>query len=106
MADIVCISPIDGHEVARRPVASDAQIAATVNASRNAQRVWAEVALKDRCAAVLRFLDAMLAMNDEIVPELAQQMGRSTIPGSAAAGSSASMLMLRCMTALSTGLRA
>ncbi|MFN9780090.1 MAG: aldehyde dehydrogenase family protein [Alphaproteobacteria bacterium] len=76
MSDIVCISPIDGHEVARRPVATDTQIEATLKASREAQRAWAEVPLKDRCAAVLRFLDAMLAMNQEIVPELAQQMGR------------------------------
>ena len=76
MSDIVCISPIDGREVARRPVASDAQIAATLKASRDAQRAWAAVPLNDRCAAVLRFLDAMLAMNQEIVPELAQQMGR------------------------------
>jgi acyl-CoA reductase-like NAD-dependent aldehyde dehydrogenase len=76
MSDIVCISPIDGREVARRPIASDAQIAATLKASREAQSAWAQVPLKERCAAVLRFLDAMLARNQEIVPELAQQMGR------------------------------
>lgn len=76
MTDIVCISPIDGHEVARRPSASDAQIAATLKASRAAQRAWAQVPLKDRCNAVLKFLDAMLSLNQEIVPELAQQMGR------------------------------
>ena len=76
MTDIVCISPIDGHEVARRPIASDAQIAATLKASRAAQRAWAQVPLKDRCTAVLKFLDAMLSLNQEIVPELAQQMGR------------------------------
>ena len=28
MTDITCISPIDGTEVARRPIASDAEIAA------------------------------------------------------------------------------
>lgn len=76
MKDIVCISPIDGHEVARRPVASDAHIAATLKASREAQRAWALVPVRERCAAVLKFMDAMLALNQEIVPELAQQMGR------------------------------
>jgi acyl-CoA reductase-like NAD-dependent aldehyde dehydrogenase len=76
MTDIVCSSPIDGLEVARRPSASDAQIAATLKASRAAQRAWAQVPLKDRCNAVLKFLDAMLSLNQEIVPELAQQMGR------------------------------
>jgi acyl-CoA reductase-like NAD-dependent aldehyde dehydrogenase len=76
MSDIVCISPIDGREVARRPVASDAQIQATFKAARDAQRAWAQVPLKDRCAFALKFLDAMLALNQQIVPELAMQMGR------------------------------
>lgn len=76
MTDIVCISPIDGREVARRPVASDAQIDAALKAARAAQREWAKVSIKDRCAFALKFMDAMLAMNQEIVPELAEQMGR------------------------------
>jgi acyl-CoA reductase-like NAD-dependent aldehyde dehydrogenase len=76
MTDIVCISPIDGHEVARRPVATDAQIDATVMAARAAQREWAKVSIKDRCAFALKFMDAMLSLNQEIVPELAAQMGR------------------------------
>ena len=76
MTDIVCISPIDGHEVARRPVASEAQIDATFKAARAAQREWAQVSIKERCALALKFMDAMLAMNQEIVPELAAQMGR------------------------------
>jgi acyl-CoA reductase-like NAD-dependent aldehyde dehydrogenase len=76
MSDIVCISPIDGREVARRPVASDAQIEATLKAARAAQREWAKVSIKERCAFTLKFMDAMLAMNQEIVPELAEQMGR------------------------------
>ena len=54
MTDIVCISPIDGHEVARRPVATDAQIDATLKAARAAQREWAKVSIKDRCAFALK----------------------------------------------------
>jgi acyl-CoA reductase-like NAD-dependent aldehyde dehydrogenase len=76
MTDIVCISPIDGREVARRPTASDAQIDASLKAARAAQREWAKVSIKDRCAFALKFMDAMMAMNQEIVPELAEQMGR------------------------------
>jgi len=76
MNDIVCISPIDGSELARRPVASDAAIVGAVAAARKAQREWAWVPVEERSAHVLRFLDAMLSMNQEIVPELAQQMGR------------------------------
>lgn len=76
MTDIVCISPIDGHEVARRPVASPAHIAFTLRAAHVAQRAWAHVSIAERCTLVLKFMDAMLAMNQEIVPELALQMGR------------------------------
>ena len=76
MTDIVCISPIDGREVARRPAASDAAIAAAVAAARTAQAEWARVPIAERVAAMGRFVDAMLAMNQAIVPELALQMGR------------------------------
>lgn len=76
MSDIVCTSPIDGRELVRRPAASEAAIDAALSAARAAQREWAKVSIAERSAHVLRFLDAMLAMNQEIVPELAQQMGR------------------------------
>jgi acyl-CoA reductase-like NAD-dependent aldehyde dehydrogenase len=76
MTDIVCVSPIDGREVARRAPATDSGIEQTVLAARDAQRQWARTALADRNAAMLRFLDAMLAMSADIVPELARQMGR------------------------------
>ena len=76
MSDIVCISPIDGSELVRRPAAADAAVAQAVAQARAAQREWRKVPIAERSAHVLRFLDAMLAMNQEIVPELAQQMGR------------------------------
>lgn len=76
MTDLVCISPIDGHEVARRKVASLAEIGRTLADARAAQAKWAKEPLAVRTAAVLRFLDALLAMNQEVVPELAIQMGR------------------------------
>lgn len=76
MSDIVCISPIDGSELARRPAASEAAIARAVADGRAAQREWRQVPIAERATHVLRFLDAMLAMSQEIVPELAQQMGR------------------------------
>ncbi len=75
-ADIVCLSPIDGREVARRRPASDAEIEAALDAAHLAQVEWAKVPVATRVAAVLRFMDAMLAMNQAIVPELALQMGR------------------------------
>ncbi|HEY8384092.1 MAG TPA: aldehyde dehydrogenase family protein [Microvirga sp.] len=74
--DIVCISPIDGKELVRRPLMSDAAIDQAIAAARTAQGAWRAVPLPERQAAVLRFLDALLAMNQEVVPEIAQQMGR------------------------------
>jgi acyl-CoA reductase-like NAD-dependent aldehyde dehydrogenase len=73
---IRCISPIDGREVAVRHTAAPAEIEAALQKALKAQRVWAEVPVAERVAAMLRFLDALKAMNDEIVPELAWQMGR------------------------------
>jgi acyl-CoA reductase-like NAD-dependent aldehyde dehydrogenase len=74
--DIVCISPIDGQELARRPILSEVEIQAALGRARAAQREWRNVPLADRIVAVSAFLDALLAMNQDVVPEIAQQMGR------------------------------
>ncbi|HEX8442636.1 MAG TPA: aldehyde dehydrogenase family protein [Allosphingosinicella sp.] len=76
MDDLVCISPVDGREYARRPIASDRAIAQALSQARAAQREWAAVPLDERCRIVVRFLEAMEALNAQIVPELAWQMGR------------------------------
>lgn len=73
---IKIISPIDGSVYAERTCATPEQIEAAVNRARAAQRAWAATGLTERTAALTRFTDALLAMNDEIVPELAWQMGR------------------------------
>ena len=76
MTDLVCISPIDGREIARRPLATQAHIDHVMKAAHAAQKHWAHEPVKQRTDAVLRFLDALLAMNQDVVPELALQMGR------------------------------
>ncbi len=77
MADsISSISPVDGSVVAKRAVASKKQVAATFAAARAAQRDWAALSIKERSAYCSKAVDAMLAMKDEIVPELAWSMGR------------------------------
>jgi acyl-CoA reductase-like NAD-dependent aldehyde dehydrogenase len=73
---ISCISPIDGSTVASRPVASDAEITAALAAARKAQAEWRRVPIPQRAAILSRAVDAMLAMKDEIAPELTRQMGR------------------------------
>jgi acyl-CoA reductase-like NAD-dependent aldehyde dehydrogenase len=76
MGDIVCISPVDGRELVRRATASDAEIAQALAHSRAAQRDWARLSVGERGAYCLRAVEAMLAMEAEIAPELAWQMGR------------------------------
>src|SRR5436190_5821641 len=76
MPDIVCISPVDGREVVRRPSSSAAEIEAAVAAARKAQAEWKRVPLAERGKILGKAVDAMLAMRAEVGPELAWQMGR------------------------------
>jgi acyl-CoA reductase-like NAD-dependent aldehyde dehydrogenase len=76
MTDITCISPIDGSEVARLKTVPPAEIEAAVAAARAAQAEWKRVPIAARAAILTRFVDAMLAMKDEIGPEITRSMGR------------------------------
>jgi len=76
MPDIVCISPVDGREVVRRASASASGIEAALTAGRKAQAEWKRVPVVERGRILSKAVDAMLAMRDEIAPELAWQMGR------------------------------
>src|SRR5436309_1444049 len=76
MTSIVCISPVDGREVVRRASASAAEIETAVSAARKAQAEWKRVPVAERGRILSNAVDAMLAMRDEIAPELAWQMGR------------------------------
>ncbi|RLJ58866.1 acyl-CoA reductase-like NAD-dependent aldehyde dehydrogenase [Litoreibacter meonggei] len=71
-----CISPIDGSVFAERPILSVAKAEAVAHTARNAQPAWAARPLQDRIDLVMAGVAAVGAMNDEIVPELAHQMGR------------------------------
>lgn len=73
---ITCISPVDGSVYASRPVATNKRIAETFAAARAAQERWKRLPLAERAAYCTAAVDAMVAMTDEIVPELAWQMGR------------------------------
>jgi acyl-CoA reductase-like NAD-dependent aldehyde dehydrogenase len=76
VSEIICISPVDGREVARRPALSESAIGDVLEQARIAQREWAAVPLAGRKAKMADFVAAMQGMNDDIVPELAFQMGR------------------------------
>jgi acyl-CoA reductase-like NAD-dependent aldehyde dehydrogenase len=76
VSDLICQSPVDGGVLARRPSASTNEILFTLAAAREAQRAWATTKLGERKERMLAFLQAIKEKNDEIVPELALQMGR------------------------------
>jgi len=69
-------SPVDGSIYAERPVASDQAINGAVERARAAQAKWVDVPIAERCRYMLAMLEALVGMSDEIVPELAWQMGR------------------------------
>ncbi|MBO1040092.1 aldehyde dehydrogenase family protein [Brucella pituitosa] len=72
------ISPIDGSIYAERPYASDAAINAAVTAARQAQASWAATSIAERASYCRAALDALAAMQEAIIPEIAWQMGRPT----------------------------
>ena len=70
------ISPIDGSVYAERTIARDTEIDSAVTAARAALPEWRNVPVAERARYMLAFLDALIAMNDDIAVELAWQMGR------------------------------
>jgi acyl-CoA reductase-like NAD-dependent aldehyde dehydrogenase len=77
MSDSVkIITPIDGSVYAERPIAKDAAVEAALTAARTALPQWRATPIAERGRYMLAFLDALLAMNDDITTELAWQMGR------------------------------
>ena len=73
---IQLISPVDGRVYAERQYADAAQIEQALADASAAQAQWKRRPLSERAAYCSAAVDAMLAMKDEIVPELAWQMGR------------------------------
>ena len=76
MKTLKCISPIDGSVHAERDVLTSAQASEAVQRARAAQQTWAARSLSERIALVRAGVARIGEMNDEIVPELAHQMGR------------------------------
>lgn len=72
------ISPIDGSIYAERAYANDAAINGAVTAAKQAQVGWAALSIAERASYCRSALDALAAMQSEIIPEIAWQMGRPT----------------------------
>ncbi|MBO6919996.1 MAG: aldehyde dehydrogenase family protein [Rhizobiaceae bacterium] len=76
MSVLKCISPIDGSVYAERETLSSDDAFALVESAKQAQLEWAARPLDERIELVMAGVAAVGDMNDEIVPELAWQMGR------------------------------
>ncbi len=70
------ISPVDGSVYVERPLATARDVDEALSEAKRAQASWKLMTMKQRTELCLRFVDALVAMKDEIVPELAWQMGR------------------------------
>ncbi|MFK7761702.1 MAG: aldehyde dehydrogenase family protein [Roseobacter sp.] len=73
---IKCISPIDGSVYAERTTLTLTDAQAAVAHANEAQADWASRPLQERIDLVMAGVAKIGAMNDDIVPELAHQMGR------------------------------
>ncbi len=76
MNRIRLISPVDGSVYAERTLIGSHELEDILHHASKAQRAWRELSIEQRASYCLRAVEAMLAMGEEIVPELAWQMGR------------------------------
>ncbi|MEO6609944.1 MAG: aldehyde dehydrogenase family protein [Aestuariivirga sp.] len=77
MSNIISsVSPVDGSIVVKKKIASKKDVTAALSAARDAQKLWGNLSIAERAKYCSAAVDAMLAMKDEIIPELAWSMGR------------------------------
>ncbi|MGN6549780.1 MAG: aldehyde dehydrogenase family protein, partial [Pararhizobium sp.] len=76
MPKLTLISPIDGSVLVERETDGSAAMDALIEKARAAQKDWARRPMGERTALVMKGIEALAAMNDAVVPELARQMGR------------------------------
>ncbi len=71
-----CISPIDGSVYAERPIISLDDAKAAIERAKDAQKQWSQLPIEKRIELVMAGVAKIGEMNDQIVTELAWQMGR------------------------------
>lgn len=77
------ISPVDGRVYVERPLATAAELEATLDKAVKAQRAWRDTPREERAALLRAYVDRVVAAIDTIADELTWQMGRprSQTPG-------------------------
>jgi acyl-CoA reductase-like NAD-dependent aldehyde dehydrogenase len=76
MTMIQCISPVDGSVYAERPAMGFDDAKAAIGRVRKAQKAWAKRPLEERVSLVLKGVARLNEMAEDVVTELAWQMGR------------------------------
>ena len=76
MSKLQCISPIDGSVYVERNLLTQTEAEAITARAQVARHQWSSRPLQERIELVVAGVAAVGAMNDEIVTELAWQMGR------------------------------
>jgi acyl-CoA reductase-like NAD-dependent aldehyde dehydrogenase len=76
MSTLKCISPIDGSVYAERSMMAVEKAESLIAKARHAQKAWARRPMEERIALVKAGVARLNDMKDEVVPELAWQMGR------------------------------
>ncbi len=76
MTEVSITTPVDGSIWTTRAVCTDSNFDAALVSARAAQQSWAAATIAERAVACTALVNALTDMNDEIVTELAWQMGR------------------------------
>ena len=73
---VKCVSPVNGETYAERDYSEDGVVTETFATAHRVQKDWASLTIEKRAEYCSAAVDAMLAMANEIIPELSWQMGR------------------------------
>lgn len=72
-------SPVDGVTLGEVPVCTPDDVALAVAQAREAQRAWAELPVRRRCAVVARFASLVLARENELLDLLQAEAGKARL---------------------------
>src|SRR5260370_822026 len=70
-------NPATGEVLGEVPEQSAEEVRAAVERAREAQRGWAEMPLRERCRAVLRFRDELTKRAEEVCQALSRETGKT-----------------------------
>ena len=76
MAKVQCISPVDGSVYAERDYLTEVDAAKRIKRAQNSQKIWVKVPHHERIQLVEAGVNKLEESNDQIINELAWQMGR------------------------------